>query len=403
MRDPELGATQMLAGRIGQRLQIERRDDALARFQSRADFRLLFVQRAPVAALQLGMDQHAARIGIIGLHGKQAFAIANGFFIMFQDRQRVAAIVEQIGIVRFECDRLVIGRDGIFAAAEPHQRAGAIFPRVGEIGLEAKRVIETGKRFGRPCKLQQRGPAIAPAIGIIRLDGERLVVARKRFGIAFERQQRIAPVVQRLHMGRAHRQRPVIGCERLLVAVHAGERGPPAGERIGHVRFDRQRLVEAGERRRRVAALEMDRAEQEQRVEMAGVRLRGPRRRAAPLRQAGPHDADRTPFGSARRSWRSGRRVHGKACGRIAVLMSPPHRGIGGFKIAGVARRIEKRMRQAIARKFFLDPRKQKRILRELQGDGFICGRRIRDQLRQAQWPKEGWCRRDPQNSFRSA
>ena len=35
MRDPKLGAAQMLIGRIGERLQIERRDNPLAGFQSR--------------------------------------------------------------------------------------------------------------------------------------------------------------------------------------------------------------------------------------------------------------------------------------------------------------------------------------------------------------------------------
>ncbi len=72
-------------------------------------------------------------------------------------------------------------------------------------------------------------------------------------------------------MVRARGERPVIGGECLLVAAHAGERGSTPGERIGHVRFDHQRLIETDERRRQLAKLEMDRAEQEQGIDVARI------------------------------------------------------------------------------------------------------------------------------------
>ncbi len=69
--------------------------------------------------------------------------------------------------------------------------------------------------------------------------------------------------------------------------------------------------------------------------------------------------------------------------------MASPHHGIGGFEIAGVARRIEKRLCFAVARELLLDPRQATRILREIQGDGFIGGRSVGDQFRQTDGRKQ--------------
>ena len=59
-------------------------------------------------------------------------------------------------------------------------------------------------------------------------------------------------------------------------------------------------------------------------------------------------------------------------CRCLAVALSLPHLGVGGFEVACVTRRVEQRRGVAIARELRFDRGKRVRFARQLQGEALI-------------------------------
>src|SRR5207237_182283 len=149
--------------------------------------------------------------------------------------ERIGPVVEGIGIIGIERERLVVARKRLLLPPEPGERAAAIVMRWREIGRERQHMVEALDGGLAAPEVDEHGAPVAPVLDRIRLERERAIVALDRLVGPAERDQRIGAAA--IGIGRGSKlERAIEARERLGVAAGAAER---------HA----EELVEAGLRR----------------------------------------------------------------------------------------------------------------------------------------------------------
>ncbi len=148
--------------------------------------------------------------------------------------QRMAAIGQDLRMTGHFRQRGVIARDGFNGPVESQQRVAAIDPRADMIGVFRQHRIEMCERVIDTAKLK---------IGI-------------------------GKIVENFRMIRRKLQRVAIACDRLFPSPDRVQRQSKIGHRIGGGGIDPQRLRQKAKRLGQAMTLEIEHAQQMQRVEI---------------------------------------------------------------------------------------------------------------------------------------
>lgn len=121
-------------------------------------------------------------------------------------------------------DGAIVARERFLVALQRFQRIAAIVQRVGIVRGQGEGAIEARQRFVIALQLCQRAAEIAMRVGEIRSDGERLPVAFDGIAMLPERRKHGAAIAVCLEEIRLQLDREIEAVERLLVLVQRVER-----------------------------------------------------------------------------------------------------------------------------------------------------------------------------------
>ncbi len=134
--------------------------------------------------------------------------------------------------------------------------------RIGVGRITPQHRLEARDRLGVSVERLQRDAAVEMRAAVARPDRQRLLIGRDRIGVAAEAREREPAVEMQLGVRRIRRQQRVILRQRFIEPAQHGERIGAIGQDIGRAWLKRERRLEQPQRRRRIATLQLDDAQE---------------------------------------------------------------------------------------------------------------------------------------------
>jgi hypothetical protein len=226
------------------------------------------------------------RLGIVVLPFEHLAVAVDRLLESPQLRQRHAAIEPSGGIVGRRGDCALVGRDRLGVTAELDEHHAAVEMRHRMLRRERQRRIEIGERALKRSKRFLGETAVQPRLEMLRVVGEHGLQFGERLAVAVERDQRVGVLIKNADVVGRQRARSIETLQRLSRPLERMLGLAEIAPAVRDVRIGLDRRSEQALRLAELTLLNLDGAEEIERVEMIGRGFEDAR--IEPLRLAQP-------------------------------------------------------------------------------------------------------------------
>src|SRR6185295_12475203 len=187
---PNARTLQLLALTRRHQHGLKRPKYALACVQLRGCELLFAFQVAPVAQLQLAVNQTSPGILVIRVGSENPFEVRTRFSPALDREKRRSPVIQQIDTARVEPEGLTEVRHRLFMTAEHRKPYSVITKRLQIVRLQRQSLIEGRDRILMAREACKRGALVVPGIRTADVCADRFLARQQRIVVAFQPEQR---------------------------------------------------------------------------------------------------------------------------------------------------------------------------------------------------------------------